>query len=72
MDDVVRINFTMNTKNTIEKAGAKFDGIQEIKGKEKYALATDLITSSTYYLPIKGLTKAVVQNKLIVERRKRG
>lgn len=68
----MRINYTMNTKKIIEKAGAKFDGIQDIKGKEKYALATDLITSSTYYLPIKGLTKAIVLNKLIVERRKRG
>ena len=41
----------------IEEGGAKFDGIQKVNGKDKFALATDLQTLSTYYLPIKGLTK---------------
>jgi hypothetical protein len=54
----------------IEKGGAKFDGIQKINGKDKFALATDPQTLSTYYLPIKGLTKKKVQNKLFEERKK--
>ena len=55
----------------IEEGGAKFEGIQKIKGKDKYALATDPQTGSTYYLPIKGLTKKKVQTKLVDERKKK-
>jgi hypothetical protein len=54
----------------IEEGGAKFDGIQKFKGREKFALATDLKTHSTYYLPIRGLTKKKVQNRLLKERKK--
>jgi len=54
----------------IEKGGAKFDGIQKVKGKDKFALATDPQTFSTYYFPIKGLTKKKVQNRLLEERKK--
>jgi hypothetical protein len=48
----------------IEENGAKFDGIQKVKGIDKFAVATDLKTFSTYYLPIKGLTKKKVRTKL--------
>ncbi len=54
----------MFRKSVIEECGAKFDGIQKVKGEDKFALATDLQTHSTYYLPIKGLTKKKVRNKL--------
>lgn len=54
----------------IEKGGAKFDGIQKVNGRNKYALATDPITHSTYYLPIMGLTEKKVQNRLFEERKK--
>jgi len=54
----------------IEKGGAKFDGIQKINGRDKFALATDPLTLSTYYLPIRGLTKKKVKNRLDKERKK--
>lgn len=54
----------------VEKGGAKFDGIQKVNGRDKFALATDPQTLSTYYLPIKGLTKKKVQNKLSEARKK--
>jgi hypothetical protein len=54
----------------VEKGGAKFDGIQRINGRDKFVLATDPLTLSTYYLPIKGLTKKKVQNRLFKERKK--
>ncbi len=54
----------------IQEGGAKFDGIQKVNGKDKFALATDMQTRSTYYLPIKGLTKKKVQNRLLEERKK--
>ena len=54
----------------IQEGGAKFDGIQKVKGKDKFTLATDPQTLSTYYLQIKGLTKKKVQNRLFDERKK--
>jgi hypothetical protein len=54
----------------VEKGGAKFDGIQKVNGRDKFALATDPLTFSTYYLPIKGLTKKKVKNRLAKERKK--
>jgi hypothetical protein len=60
----------MFTASKVEKGGAKFDGIQKVNGRDKFALATDPITLSTYYLPIKGLTKKKVQNRLFKERKK--
>ena len=54
----------------IEEGGAKFDGIQKVNGRNTYALATDPQTLSTYYLPIKGLTKKKVQNRLFKGRKK--
>ncbi len=54
----------------IEEGGAKFDGIQKVNGKDKFAVVTDLQTQSTYYLPIKGLTKKKVRTKLANERKK--
>lgn len=60
----------MFISSIIEEAGAKFDGIQKVNGKEKFVLATDLQTQSTYYLPIKGLTKKKVKNRLFRERKK--
>jgi hypothetical protein len=60
----------MFSSSIIEESGAKFDGIQKVDGMDKYAVATDLQTLSTYYLPIKGLTKKKVQTKLANERKK--
>jgi hypothetical protein len=60
----------MIISSIIEEAGAKFDGIQKVNGKDKFALATDLQTRSTFYLPIKGLTKKKVKNRLFKERKK--
>jgi hypothetical protein len=54
----------------VEKGGAKFDGIQKVNGRDRFALATDPLTLSTYYLPIKGLTKKKVQNRLFTERKR--
>jgi hypothetical protein len=54
----------------IEEGGAKFDGIQKVNGRDKFALATDPQTRSTYYLPIEGLTKKKVKNRLSKERKK--
>ncbi len=54
----------------IEEGGAKFEGIQKIDGRGKFVVATDPQTRSTYYLPIKGLTKKKVQTKLAKERKK--
>jgi len=54
----------------IEEGGAKFDGIQKVNGRNTYALATDPQTLSTYYLPIKGLTKRKVRNRLSKERKR--
>jgi hypothetical protein len=54
----------------IEEGGAKFDGIQKVNGRDKFALATDLQTHSTYYFPIKGLTKKKVKERLIKERKR--
>jgi hypothetical protein len=56
----------------IEEGGAKFDGIQKVNGAEKFVLATDLQTHSTYYFLIKGLTKKKVKERLIKERKKFG
>ncbi len=60
----------MFRSSIIEESGAKFDGIQKVDGMDRFAVATDLQTLSTYYLPIKGLTKKKVQNKLAAERKK--
>ena len=54
----------------VEKGGAKFDGIQKVNGRDKFALATDPLTLSTYYLPIRGLTRKKVKNRLDKERKK--
>ena len=54
----------------VEKGGAKFDGIQKVNGRDKFALATDPLTLSTYYLPIRGLTRKKVKNRLAKERKK--
>jgi hypothetical protein len=60
----------MHISSIIEEAGAKFDGIQKVEGKNKFAVATDPQTHSTYYLLIRGLTKRKVQTKLAKERKK--
>jgi hypothetical protein len=60
----------MFRSSIIKEAGAKFDGIQKVNGVDKFALATDLQTRSTYYLPIEGLTKKKVKERLIEERKK--
>jgi hypothetical protein len=60
----------MFSSSMILKSGARFDGIQKVNGKDKFAVATDLKTLSTYYLPIKGLTKKKVQTKLENERKR--
>jgi hypothetical protein len=67
-EDVVRFNQPSQIKYIVEASGAKFEGIQKIKGKDKYAVATDRLTGSTYYLPIEKLTKKKVQTKLNRER----
>lgn len=60
----------MFSSSMIEESGAKFDGIQKVNGIDKFAVATDLQTFSTYYLPIKGLTKKKIRTKLENERKK--
>jgi len=60
----------MFRSSIIEESGAKFDGMQKVDGRDRFAVATDLQTHSTYYLPVKGLTKKKVQNKLAAERKK--
>lgn len=60
----------MFRSSIIKEAGAKFDGIQKVNGADKFALATDLQTRSTYYFPIKGLTIKKVKERLIKERKK--
>jgi hypothetical protein len=54
----------------IEDNGARFEGIQKVDGLDKFAVGTDLKTLSTFYLPIKGLTKKKVQTKLAGLRKK--
>lgn len=48
----------------IEEIGAKFDRLQKVNGTDKFADETDLHTFSTYYPPIKGLTKKKYRSKL--------
>ncbi len=60
----------MFRSSIIEEGGAKFDGIQKVDGKDKFALVTDLETHSTYYIPIKGITKKKVKS-LIADQRKK-
>ena len=60
----------MFRSSIIEQSGAKFEGIQKVDGRDRYAVATDLQTRSTYYLPIKGLNKKKVRKKLAAERKK--
>jgi len=60
----------MLISSIIEEAGAKFDGIQKVEGKNKFAVATDPHTHSTYYFPIRGLTIRKVRTKLAKERNK--
>lgn len=60
----------MFRSSIIEENGARFDGIQKVNGMDKFAVATDLQTLSTYYFPIEGLTKKKVQNKLYRKRKK--
>ncbi len=60
----------MFRSSIIEEGGAKFDGIQKIDGKDKFALATDPQTHSTYYIPIKGISKKKVRTLLATERKK--
>jgi hypothetical protein len=59
----------MHISSIIEAGGGKFDGIQKVKGKNKFALATDPQTHSTHYLLIKGLTKNKVRSKLAKQRK---
>ena len=60
----------MFRSSIIEESGAKFEGIQKVDGRNRFAVATDLQTRSTYYLPIKGLNKKKVRKKLAAERKK--
>jgi len=60
----------MFRSSIIEESGAKFEGIQKVDGRDRFAVATDLQTRSTYYLPIKGLNKKKVRKKLAAERKK--
>jgi hypothetical protein len=60
----------MFRSSIIEQSGAKFEGIQKVDGRDRFAVATDLQTRSTYYLPIKGLNKKKVRKKLAAERKK--
>ncbi len=60
----------MFRSSIIEDSGAKFEGIQKVDGRDRFAVATDLQTCSTYYLPIKGLNKKKVREKLAAERKK--
>ena len=60
----------MFNPSIIEQSGANFDGIQKVDGIDKFVVATDRQTSSTYYIPIKGLTKKKVRRKLDNERKK--
>jgi hypothetical protein len=59
----------VHISSIIEGGGAKFEGIQKVEGKDKFALATDPQTHSTYYLLIKGLTKNKVRTKLAKQRK---
>jgi hypothetical protein len=54
----------MFSSTMIEQSGAKFNGIQKVNGMNKFVVATDLQTLSTFYLPIKGLSKKKVLIKL--------
>ena len=60
----------MFRSSIIEQSGARFEGIQKVDGRDRFAVATDLQTRSTYYLPIKGLNKKKVREKLAAERKK--
>lgn len=60
----------MFRSSIIEDSGARFEGIQKVDGRDRYAVATDMQTRSTYYLPIKGLNKKKVRKKLAAERNK--
>ncbi|MCK7517235.1 MAG: hypothetical protein MZV64_05685 [Ignavibacteriales bacterium] len=60
----------MFRSSIIEQSGARFEGIQKVDGRDRFAVATDLQTRSTYYLPIKGLNKKKVRKKLAAERKK--
>jgi hypothetical protein len=62
----------MFNSSIIEQSGARFEGIQKVDGIDKFVVATDRQTFSTYYLPIKGLTKKKVRRKLDNERKKFG
>ncbi|MHA2123517.1 MAG: hypothetical protein ACW990_20140 [Promethearchaeota archaeon] len=59
----------MQISSIIEARGAKFDGIQKVKGKAKFALATDPQSHSTHYLLIKGLNENKVRTKLAKQRK---
>ena len=59
----------MQISSIIESGGAKFDGIQKVKGKFKFALVTAPQTHSTHYLLIKGLTENKVRTKLAKQRK---
>ena len=48
----------------IEEIVAKFDGSQKVNGTDKFADETNLQTFSTFYPPIKGLTKKKYKTKL--------
>jgi len=59
--------FNIYISSITKAGGVKFVGIQNVKGKDKFALVTDPQSHSTYYLPIKGLTKKMVLTKLVNE-----
>lgn len=60
----------MSSSSRIEESGTKFDGILEVNGIDKFGVATDLHTLSSYYPQGRGLTKKKVQAKLEKERKK--
>ena len=43
----------MSSSSMIEENGAKFDGILEVNGIDKFGVETYLHSLSTYYPPIK-------------------
>jgi 2'-5' RNA ligase len=57
-------------KSIVEQGGGKFDGIQKVNGEEKFALATDPETRSTFYVPLEGITPEAVKTKLEKGREK--
>ena len=53
----------MSSSSMIEESGAKFDGILEVNGIDRFGVETHLHSLSTYYPPNKGLTKKKIRTK---------